>query len=155
MYRSAKALSHLYTRTIWNIDSNTLRDQNAVRQRTGKIFQLTRTLFLITESGEAGKHLKCPQGSCVIVLAAGSEGRQYLNQLLFFMEGLVKLRKGIFALCLQSLQPSFQLLDFLFTLVPGLFGNSSKTGECMALQTKLQTRPAHLMHIRFLLSVFG
>lgn len=71
------------------------------------------------------------------------------------MEGLVEFRKGISALCFQNLQPFFQLLDFLFTLVPGLFGNSSKTSENMAVQTKLYTRPAHLMHTRFLLSVFG
>lgn len=43
------ALPHLYTRHIWNTDSNTLRDQNDVRQKTGQTFRLARTLILITD----------------------------------------------------------------------------------------------------------
>lgn len=43
------ALPHLYTRHIWNTDSNTLRDQNDVRQKTGQTFRLATTLLLITD----------------------------------------------------------------------------------------------------------
>lgn len=43
------ALPHLYTRHIRNTDSNTLRDQNDVRQKTGQTFRLARTLLLITD----------------------------------------------------------------------------------------------------------
>lgn len=63
--------------------------------------------------------------------------------------------KRVFALCFENLQPAFQLLDFLFTLVPGLFENSITIGKYLALQPGLQTRPAHLMHTLFLLWVFG
>lgn len=44
----------------------------------------------------------------------------------------MKFGKRICALRFQTLQPFLQRLDFLFTLVPGLFGNSIKTGEYMA-----------------------
>lgn len=79
---------------------------------------------------------------------------QYLNQLLFFVEVLVKFGERIFALCFQDLQPAFQLLDFLFTLVPGLFEKSIKTGKSLAFQTELQNRPtrsfnAHALSFRW------
>lgn len=120
----AKALSHLYTRSI---DSNTLRDQNAVRQKTGTIFQLTRTLFSITKLGRQASTRSARKAARLRDYPARGLRRHYLNQLLFFLEGFMEVRKGISALCFQNLQPFLQLLDFLFTLVPGLFGNSSET----------------------------
>lgn len=53
----------------------------------------------------------------------------------------MKFGERISALCFQGLQPALQLLDFLFTLVPGLFENSIETGKSLALQTELQNRP--------------
>ena len=83
--------------------------------------------FLHHKTREAGKHPKRPQGRRLPDYPCCRLGRHYLNQLLSFLEGFMEVRKGISALCFQNLQPFLQLLDFLFTLVPGLFGNSSKT----------------------------